>query len=112
MPRGRPRNPENVPNYVEPQTDTESDAGTDFDPTTILDDLTSELKINSQFLCENYFSMAKELKKDLKCIVCLEQIDCRCCFTILKCGHFFHSSCLLRLEKKECPTCRDCSKTL
>jgi len=68
-----------------------------------------EPKLNycSRHLNQTFFKMAEDLKKDLDCIICLERICCKYCFTILNCGHYFHSSCLVQLKNQLCPTCRD-----
>jgi hypothetical protein len=47
-----------------------------------------------------------EIKKD-QCCICLDT-DCVKLFHALPCKHEFHFSCLSKLEKKECPLCRDC----
>lgn len=104
MPRGRPRN-QPPPDYVE--NDTDSDVGTDFDPTLVIEEIRPELKICSQHLSQNFFQMSVDLKKDLECVICMEKIDCKCCFTLLNCGHYFHGACLLQLQRKECPICKD-----
>tara|TARA_R110000765_G_scaffold83448_2_gene162119 strand:+ start:675 stop:983 length:309 start_codon:yes stop_codon:yes gene_type:complete len=72
-------------------------------------ELVSHFKTTSPFLADVYFDMCVELKKELTCGICLDELNCKHCFMILGCGHSFHSSCLMRCVKHECPTCKDCS---
>ena len=100
-----PRRNQPTPNYVD--VETESEAGTDFDPTLIVEEVKPELKLCSPHLSKIFFEMSQELKKDLECIICTEKLDCKSCFEILSCGHHFHGGCLLRLKTRECPVCKD-----
>lgn len=104
MPRGRPRRRSPSP-IASVQTDSEEDDM--FDPTFIVEEVKPELKICSQHLSQNYFQLCEKLKMDLECVICMEQLKCKYCFTILSCGHYFHSACLLQLKNKECPMCKD-----
>jgi len=121
--RGRPRRQQPVVVHrAEEETDTDDedyeqrddgDPPPDWDPDNIADlvlhDIERPKKLNivSKHLSENYFSMAKDLNKDMECSICLSNIDCKCCFTLLSCGHSFHAGCLLFLKEKICPVCRD-----
>ena len=51
----------------------------------------------------------KKLQGEDCCPVCLEKIDFSKDYTITKCGHQFHSSCLLQASKTKntCPICRE-----
>jgi len=100
-----PRRNQPTPNYAD--VETESEAGSDFDPTLIIEEVKPELKLCSPHLSKNFFQMSVDLKKDLECVICTEKLDCKNCFEILSCGHYFHGGCLLRLKTRECPTCRD-----
>jgi len=103
-----PRRNQPRPNYADVETEDEnSDAGSDFDPTLIIEEVKPELKLCSQHLSKIFFEMCQELKKDLECVICTEKLDCKCCFEILSCGHYFHSGCLLRLKTRECSICKD-----
>jgi len=59
----------------------------------------------SDFLKNNYFDMAQKLDIKLECPICLEDICCKRCFSLLPCGHHLHLNCLIRLDK--CPLCRE-----
>ncbi len=95
---------------AETETDDDDDYG-DFQDVTelILEDVErpKKLKLVSKHLSDNYFSMSKELNKEMGCSICLSNIDCKCCFSLLSCGHSFHASCLLLLSDQICPVCRD-----
>lgn len=56
------------------------------------------------FTChlQNMFEIKKE-----NCCICLDDDSVKL-FHALPCKHEFHFSCLSKLEKKECPLCRDC----
>ena len=56
-------------------------------------------------LSKKYFDMIKMTDEELKCNICLENIDCRCCFTLYTCGHYYHASCIEQLQKPMCATC-------
>ena len=57
-----------------------------------------------EYLKNSYFEMAMECKKKLECPVCLEEICCKRCCSVLPCGHHYHLSCLIKLDK--CALCR------
>jgi hypothetical protein len=60
----------------------------------------------SDFLKNNYWDMLKAQNKSVECAICLEQIDCKKCFCILSCGHFYDIGCIIKCKGK-CPTCRN-----
>jgi hypothetical protein len=71
----------------------------------IEEDEIPRLKIASEFLTTMYFSMVKDLNKQLECPICLERLH-ECCATLLGCGHHLHARCLLRMQQQKCPVCR------
>jgi len=105
--RGRPRRQATRP--VEPDPETTDDDEEFNIADLVLEDVQRppQLKICSQYLCESYFELKKKQNEEMECIVCMEKLDCKSCFTLLNCGHAFHSKCLLFLREKVCPTCRD-----
>ena len=52
-------------------------------------------------------------RPDERCAVCLSRVDYKC-FSVLKCGHFFHPKCLVnwRVRSSTCPTCKRSSSVL
>ena len=58
----------------------------------------------SDFLKNNYWDMMRELKKTQECSICLNEMDCKKCFTLLNCGHSFCLCCIIRCQA--CPLCR------
>ena len=102
---GRPRREA----IIEVETDTDEEEE-EFDiANLILDDVERppKLKICSQFLIDLFYTMQKELKQEMECIICMDKLECKSCFVLLNCGHSFHSKCLLFLVDKQCPVCRD-----
>lgn len=57
-------------------------------------------------LRDTYFEMCKETNKKLECSVCLDELCCKRCFTLLICGHSLHADCYMRMDEKKCPVCR------
>ncbi len=57
-------------------------------------------------LAQDYFDMKKKLGETMECPICLEDIDCRHCFTLGVCGHMTHGNCWLAQAKPICPVCR------
>ena len=64
------------------------------------------MSVCSQHLTKCYFEMSKELGKPLECPVCLEDLGCSHCFSLLSCGHYLHAGCLVQLRQAKCPVCR------
>lgn len=45
--------------------------------------------------------------EDKTCSICLENVlDCKRCFTVLACGHFYHAYCWAQVKNNQCPECR------
>jgi len=40
----------------------------------------------------------------IECSVCLEEVCCKKCYTILTCAHSYHLSCIIKCNT--CPLCR------
>jgi len=40
----------------------------------------------------------------IECSVCLEEVCCKKCYTILTCGHSYHLCCIIKCNT--CPLCR------
>ena len=60
--------------------------------------------IVSDYLKNMFYDLLKETNKEIKCPICLEDICCKKCFTLLKCGHY---CCLYEYIKiNKCPVCR------
>ena len=47
-----------------------------------------------------------DIEDKLQCSICLDKIPLDSTLQVTPCGHTFHSSCLSKLTKKECPCCR------
>jgi|TARA_A100001391_G_scaffold126651_1_gene86646 hypothetical protein len=60
--------------------------------------------ICADYLKNNYYDMAKQLNRKIECPVCLEEICCQKCMSILPCGHVYHLCCLMKCDM--CPLCR------
>jgi hypothetical protein len=78
-----------------------------------LDDVVSNRKITftlkphpvKSTLSRKYFDMLKMTDEELKCSICLDNIDCKCCFVLYTCGHYYHLSCVDQLQKPMCSLC-------
>ena len=57
-----------------------------------------------EFLKNNYYDMKKKLGEKIECPICMEEICCKNCFTLLKCGHHLHLHELMKCSC--CPVCR------
>ncbi len=85
-PRGRPRRTPVtvVHNNEDEETETEDeDVESIFSVTNlVLEDveLVSHFRTTLPFLADAYFDMCKELKKELTCGVCLDELNCKHCF--------------------------------
>jgi len=80
----------------------------------VLDDNTFYNEINSEpirpvkdYLKNFVWKLIKEYKKDekIECSICLEEVDCQKCYSLLTCGHSFHMSCIYKCNS--CPLCRN-----
>ena len=71
----------------------------------LLTDLFQNSNIVSNYLSNQFYDMLKEAKKEVMCPICMEEICCKKCFTLLRCGHY---CCLYEYVKiNKCPVCRD-----
>lgn len=60
--------------------------------------------IVSDYLAHSYYDLMKETGKKIECPVCMEEICCKKCFTLLRCGHY---CCLYEyIKMNKCPVCR------
>ena len=58
-------------------------------------------------LSKQFFALAKKAKLKLEhCPICLDELCCANCFTLLPCGHYLCAPCYVRLPVKRCPVCR------
>jgi hypothetical protein len=65
-------------------------------------------RVVSQHLCHTYWDMCKETNKEVMCAICLDSwLDCKRCAVLLRCGHCYHSSCLLANDDDRCAVCRE-----
>ena len=61
----------------------------------------------STVLAKKFYEMAKQIEFKLEaCPVCLDDLSCINCFTLLPCSHYLCAPCYLRLPEKKCPVCR------
>lgn len=71
----------------------------------LLTDMFERSNIVSDYLANQYYDLLKETKKEITCPVCMEEICCKKCFTLLRCGHY---CCLYEYVKmNKCPVCRN-----
>ena len=98
----RRRNNVEISNETTPINDIASNVIQLIHPHQILQ--SPQKVMTAEYLKNNYFDMAKECNRKLDCPICLEDICCRKCFAMLPCGHFYHLSCLINIEK--CALCR------
>ena len=47
---------------------------------------------------------AKPTDNVIECSICLDDICCKKCYTVLTCGHSYHLACVIKC--KSCPLCR------
>ena len=58
-------------------------------------------------LAKQFYKMAKQIEYKLEnCPVCLDELCCSNCFTLLPCSHYLCAPCYMRLVEKRCPVCR------
>lgn len=60
------------------------------------------IRIVKDYLKNKYWELDKELEN---CSICMEEICCKKCFSLLSCGHYFHMSCIYKCSS--CPLCRN-----
>ena len=58
------------------------------------------------FLRDQFYEMAKKVGRKMECSICLENIDCNKCLTLMTCGHTLHLSCYMSQQTYTCPLCR------
>jgi len=91
-----PRRPRNVEAEVE-----------EIDFSALIDVVIPRNKPVSTTLAKQFFSMAKQIEFKLECCpVCLDELCCVNCFTLLPCSHYLCAPCYLRLPEQKCPVCR------
>ena len=61
--------------------------------------------ICKDYLKNNYWEMSKKTDTKHTCSICLEDICCKSCFTVLSCGHPYHAGCLMKWPGA-CPLCK------
>ena len=58
-------------------------------------------------LAKQFFNMAKQIEHKLEhCPICLDELCCPNCFTLLPCSHYLCAPCYMRMTDKKCPVCR------
>ena len=57
------------------------------------------------FLKNQFWEMKKDKQETLECSICITEIDCKNCFSLLTCGHSFHLCCIFKCTN--CPLCRN-----
>jgi hypothetical protein len=58
------------------------------------------------FLKNMVWDLSKKAEIKHTCSICLEEIGCKHCFTLLSCGHAFDAACLMKW-KNSCPLCKN-----
>ena len=73
---------------------------------------TEVIVVNQNIVCSRHltgqvFEMKKQLNVQEECCICLDSLmECKCCYTLLICGHAFHSRCWMDSNQESCPVCR------
>ena len=75
-----------------------------LDETTLDYDTQEPIRPVKDFLKNQVWNLYKEKNEKLECSICLDDICCQKCYTILTCGHSYHLSCVIKC--KTCPLCR------
>ena len=75
-----------------------------LDETTLDYDTKEPIRPVKDFLKNQVWNLYKEKNEKLECSICLDDICCQKCYTILTCGHSYHLSCVIKC--KTCPLCR------
>lgn len=55
-------------------------------------------------LSKKYYDLIKE-KEKLECSICYDTIDCKNCFCLLSCSHYYHKECIDDCLSNRCPLC-------
>ena len=75
-----------------------------LDETTLDYDTQEPIRPVKDFLKNQVWNLYKEKNEKLEYSICLDDICCQKCYTILTCGHSYHLSCVIKC--KTCPLCR------
>ena len=75
-------------------------------PITVINERSDATFFVGDFLKKNYMEMSNKLEIKHECSICLENICCPKCFTLLTCGHVFCLFCITRCDPLCCPLCR------
>ena len=57
------------------------------------------------YLATSHYHLLKKSGAEIKCSICLDEIDCPNCFELWSCGHHLHRHCSSQLKKLRCPLC-------
>lgn len=78
-----------------------------LDETSLDYDIREPIRPVKDFLKNQVWDLIKSKTQDndIECSVCLEQICCQKCYTMLSCGHSYHLCCIIKC--KSCPLCRN-----
>jgi hypothetical protein len=85
-----------------------------FDETTLDYDIQEPIRPVKDYLKNQVWELIKskqssttsqEKDNKIECSICLDDICCQKCYTILTCGHSYHLSCVIKC--KTCPLCRN-----
>ena len=86
------------------------DVDSDFSANVVIDVVPKVVPTNlpvSVILAKQYFKMAKQIEYKLEhCPICLDELNCPNCFTLLPCSHYLCAPCYMRMQDKKCPICR------
>ena len=77
-----------------------------LDETTLDYDTQEPIRPVKDYLKNQVWDLIKNKPQDnkIECSVCLEDVCCQKCYTILTCGHSYHLSCIIKCHT--CPLCR------
>lgn len=75
-----------------------------LDENSINFEIREPIRMTKDFLKNQVWELLKEKGKEVECSVCLEEICCSKCYTLLNCGHSYHLCCIIKC--KTCPLCR------
>ena len=76
-----------------------------LDETSLDYDTQEPIRPVKDFLKYKVWDLIKaQPNNDIECSICLDNIDCKKCYTILNCGHSYHLNCVIKC--KTCPLCR------
>jgi hypothetical protein len=63
-------------------------------------------RLVGRHLTGQIWDMKTKLKETETCPICLEELCCKSCFTVLLCGHYMHRACWEDAQLDVCPVCR------